>query len=463
MDISHLPRTFRNWLPHLRCCAKLDCPHCRSSSCGYWLFGPVFRCTHHPRAFNAAGEASNIHWSYRWGLWHRERGWPTTRRCIHGSCYLAVCTTPLKWKNLLADFAISWSFYINLPFGTITAFTIILFFTLPPNQTTSDPNLTRVQKIMQFDPIGTVLFLPSVVCVLLALQWGGTKYPWSDGRIVALFVLFAVLLIAFGGVQYWAGENATVPLRIIKQRSIASAAYFSLCVGAAFFITVFYLPIWFQVVRGTTATQSGIDTLPMMISFTLSAIVGGGIVTTYGYYTPFLYALVVIASIGAGLLTTFTVDISTDKWIGYQIILGWGIGIGMQQTLIAAQAVLPLPDVPIGTAVVIFSQMLGGSLFVSVAQNVFTNKLVEGLETVKNLGIDPKSVISTGATDIAKLITNLDILDEVKVVYNDAIVWTFRVALIMICLRVFGALFMEWKSVKKDEQNNKPVIEVSEA
>ncbi|KAH7357209.1 major facilitator superfamily transporter [Rhexocercosporidium sp. MPI-PUGE-AT-0058] len=356
-----------------------------------------------------------------------------------------------------------WSFYINLPIGAITAFTIIFFFASPPSQMTPDPNATWGQKIMQFDPIGTLLFLPSVVCVLLALQWGGTKYPWSDGRIIALFVLFAVLLIAFIGVQYWAGENATVPLRIIKQRSIASAAYFSLCVGAAFFITVFYLPIWFQAVRDDNATESGINTLPMMISFTLGAIVGGGVVTTYGYYTPFLYALVVIASIGAGLLTTFTVGISIGKWIGYQIILGWGIGIGMQQTLVAAQAVLPLVDVPVGTAVVIFSQMFGGSLFVSVAQNVFTNKLVEGLETVENLGIDPRSVISTGATEIAKLITDSAVLDQVKVVYNDAIVWTFRVALIMICLSLFGAVFMEWKSVKKASQDNKTEAATSEA
>lgn len=101
---------------------------------------------------------------------------------------------------MLTNVMISWSFYINLPLGAITALTIFFFFASPPGQMISDANATWIQKIMQFDPIGTLLFLPSVVCVLIALQWGGTRYAWSDGRIIALFVVFAVLMVAFIGV-----------------------------------------------------------------------------------------------------------------------------------------------------------------------------------------------------------------------------------------------------------------------
>ncbi|KAI1174049.1 MFS general substrate transporter [Nemania sp. FL0916] len=345
-----------------------------------------------------------------------------------------------------------WCFYINLPFGGVTAASLLFFFKSPPPQVSSDADATLLQKIMGFDPIGTVLFLPSIISVLIALQWGGAIYPWSNGRVIALLVVFGVLLLAFLGVQYWAGENATVPARIITKRSIGSGAFFSFVLGASFFTMIYYLPIWFQAIRGASATQSGVDSLPLMLSFTLGATVAGGLVTTYGYYTPFMYGPAILGSIGAGLMTTFTVDISTSKWIGYQIIYGTGMGFGMQQTLNAAQAVLPIADVSTGTAVIIFAQMFGGSLFVSVAQNVFANKLVDGLRGVPNLGIDPQSVVNAGATNIVQLIADPEVLSEVRLVYNDAIVWAFRVALILTSVSIFGAVFMEWKSVKRSQE-----------
>jgi len=77
--------------------------------------------------------------------------------------------------------------------------------------------------------------------LLLALQWGGSTYSWNSGRIIALFVVFGVLTLVFIGVQIWKQDTATVPPRIIKQRSIWSAAWFSLFQGATFFIVVFYV------------------------------------------------------------------------------------------------------------------------------------------------------------------------------------------------------------------------------
>ncbi|RWA08285.1 hypothetical protein EKO27_g6821 [Xylaria grammica] len=341
-----------------------------------------------------------------------------------------------------------WCIYINLPLGGVTAFTLLFFFDSPRAQPRSAADSTWLQKIMTLDPIGTVLFLPSIISVLIALQWGGAIYPRNDGRVIDLLVVFGVLMLAFLGVQYSAGENGTVPPRIVKQRSIRSGALFSFL---------------FQAVRGASATQSSVNSLPLMISFTLAATVAGGTVSTYGYYTPFMYGPAVLGSIGAGLMTTFTTDISTGKSIGYQIIFGTGMGIGMQQTINAASAVLPLADVATGTAVIIFAQMFGGSLFVSIAQNLFTNKLLEGLRTFPNPGIDPGSVVHVGATAIMQLVTDPVVLADVKEVYNNAVVWTFKVALITTALSLFGAIPMEWKSIKQSQKKTDTDVEAASA
>ncbi|PSN68221.1 MFS general substrate transporter, partial [Corynespora cassiicola Philippines] len=341
-----------------------------------------------------------------------------------------------------------WCFYINLPIGGVTAGALIFFLELP-RQIRPGGNETLREKIMHFDPIGTALFLPCIVCALLALQWGGNLYPWSEARIIALLVLFGVLLISFVGVQFWMGEDATVPVRIAKQRSIWGSAFFSMCVGAAFFTMVYYLPLWFQAIRNATATSSGINTLPMMISTTVGNIVGGVYVTITGYYTPMMYILPPMASVGAGLMTTWTVNVSTGRWIGYQVLLGLGVGLGMQQSMVAAQATLPLADTAIGTSLMMFCQMFGGSIFVSVAGNLFTNKLLEGLAGIGELGMTPRETIDAGATQLDTLFGgNPFLLAEVKIQYNAAIILTFRTALIMSCLSILGVVFVEWKSVK---------------
>jgi MFS family permease len=99
-----------------------------------------------------------------------------------------------------------WCFYINLPLGAITIGVIILFFNAPERKEVA--SLTWKERAGQLDLLGTLFFMPAVVCLLLALQWGGSKYDWNNGRIIALFVIFGVLIIAFLVIQIWKQDNA---------------------------------------------------------------------------------------------------------------------------------------------------------------------------------------------------------------------------------------------------------------
>lgn len=152
-------------------------------------------------------------------------------------------------------------------------------------------------------------------------------------------------------------------------------------------------------------------------------------------------------SIGAGLLTLFTVDISQPKWVAFQFIYGLGIGLGFQQGTVVAQAVLPMSEIPIGTALVLFVQMLGGALFVSVGQNLFSNNLVKNLLALDIPGLNPQVIVQAGATGIRELVDSSR-LPEVLVAYNEALLKTFQLALILSCLSILGAVGIEWRSMR---------------
>lgn len=154
----------------------------------------------------------------------------------------------------------------------------------------------------------------------------------------------------------------------------------------------------------------------------------------------------ILVSIGVGLMYTFTPASNHSKWIGYQAIAGIGIGLGMQQPLIAVQTILDISQVPIGTSIIIFVQTLGGALFVSIGENIFTNKLVQNLAKYAP-SIDPKIVLSTGATSIQHTIDKAQ-LPGVTLAYNDALVEAFLTAAVMAALTIVGSLSIEWRSVK---------------
>ncbi|KAI6713696.1 hypothetical protein JHW43_003822 [Diplocarpon mali] len=337
-----------------------------------------------------------------------------------------------------------WCFYINLPIGAITMLVIFIFFKAPHREKVKSAGWREDIKV--FDIYGTAVFLPAIVSLLLALQWGGTKYTWGSWRIIILFVFFGILISAFVAIQLWKQETATIPPKIMKNRTMWSATLFSFTLGAAFLLLVYFLPIWFQAVKGASAVKSGIMNIPMVLSLIILSILSGILVTMIGYYAPFMILSSVFFAVGTGLLSTMTPESDHRKWIGYQCIAGIGIGLGMQQPLIAVQTVLDISLVPIGTSIVIFLQTLGGALFVSIGQNVFTNKLVESLAKYAP-DVNPLIVLSIGATSLQRDLP-ADQLPGVKLAYNAALTKAFLVGAIMAAFTIIGAAAVEWKSVK---------------
>jgi hypothetical protein len=351
---------------------------------------------------------------------------------ICGPLVGGVFTTKVSWR---------WCFYINLPIGAIVVAIILCILKTPSKKNTP----TLREQFTKLDPIGTFFFLPGIVSLLLALQWGGTAYAWSNWRIPLLFVVAAVLLGIFIFVQFKMGDNATVPIRIIKQRSIASGVYFSACVPGSMMVILYFLPQWFQAVKGVTAIHSGISTLPIVMALVVSSFLSGFITIKTGYYVSQLIACTTIMSIGAGLLTTLKVDTNHSMWIAYEFIYGFGLGLGMQQAGMAAQACLPKQDVMTGVALMFFMQGLGGAFFVSIGQVVFANSLVKKLSTVAD--VSPFVILHTGATEIRNIVPP-QYLDKVLLAYNGALSDTLKVSVACAAATIVTGLTMEWKNVK---------------
>lgn len=139
-----------------------------------------------------------------------------------------VFTDKVSWR---------WCFYINLPIGGIVIAVIFFFLKLnfEPRQ-----KLSLKEKFLRLDPLGTALLVPSMVCLLLALQNGGTQWAWSSWRVILLLTLFAVTFVAFIGVQLWRKETATVPPRFLTYRSINAGVLYCFFNGASMQTMVYY-------------------------------------------------------------------------------------------------------------------------------------------------------------------------------------------------------------------------------
>lgn len=211
-------------------------------------------------------------------------------------------------------------------------------------------------------------------------------------------------------------------------------------------LSVYFLPIWFQSIDGVSAQNSGIRLLPVMLSLVLASILGGLATSKIGYYTPFGIIGSVIMTVGAGLLTTLEVDSGKGKWIGFQVLYGFGMGLCFQVPNIATQAVLPLKDVPIGTALMFFSQLLGASVFISAGENVLGNQLVQRLSGLP--GFDPSLVTSGGATTLLDSLPSSQ-RHKVLIAYNESLRRVFQIGLILSALSVLGYSCLEWRSTKK--------------
>jgi hypothetical protein len=144
--------------------------------------------------------------------------------------------------------------------------------------------------------------------------------------------------------------------------------------------------------------------------------------------------------------------VNHSVWIGYEFLIGFGVGIGMQQPSMNVQIVLSKEDNPTGVSLMMFAQNLGGAIFLSVAQSVFTDGLAKQLTKIPGLDLSKSQVVEMGATSIRNVVPE-QMIDVFLEGYRIAICHTIYVGLGLACFSLVGGLLVEWKSVKKNKKD----------
>lgn len=270
---------------------------------------------------------------------------------ILGASYgIAAAVGPLIGGAFTSHATWRWCFYINLPIGGVSAVIIFLFYAPPPASSLSNKPL--VEKILQMDLPGAFLLVGAMICYALALQWGGISRPWESSTVIGTLVAFGVLLATYIFVQWWQKDRASMVGRLFGRNVVVAMIYIDLLAGT-FFLLVYYLPIYFQVVSGVSAAESGIRNLPLILAQSVATVLSGITLSKFDRPLPFLFLGASLTAIGSGLLYTLEIDSAAEMWIGYQILAGIGIGWCFQVPVVTAQATAAPADLSSVTAMVL--------------------------------------------------------------------------------------------------------------
>ncbi|KAM0477021.1 hypothetical protein ACHAPX_005980 [Trichoderma viride] len=339
-----------------------------------------------------------------------------------------------------------WCFYINLPIGAVAGLVLIVFFNPPTRAIETEPIASRIRAL---DLIGAALFIPAILMALLALQWGGSTYPWKSATIIGLFLGFGGLCAVFVAWQFYKGEDAMLPMSVLLNRTVAFSSLTLAFAYGAIFSVVYYLPEWFQVVKGAGPIRSGVMNLPTFIPQIAAALMSGGLAPKLGPLNPWVYVGCSLMAIGIGLYSTFEVSTSSGHWIGYQIPPGIGFGLMAQMPVVAVQATLTTAQSPVGVSTVTFFQFFGSAIFLAVSQAVFGNIFLDKL-TGHLSGPEIQSLLLNGSGAIRTLVSPKD-LPVVLGAFNQALVGTFYLAAGASAAAVLISFGIPWINIKGKE------------
>ncbi len=257
-----------------------------------------------------------------------------------------------------------WCFFIGVPFALLALVLLQLTLRLP---------VVRRENV-KIDYWGATLITAGVSLLLIWVSFVGDSFAWASWQTAAMVGGTLVLLVTAAWVESRAAEPV-VPPKIVRQRTTALAILGSLAAGTAMYGAAVFLSQYFQVSRGHTPTEAGLLTIPMMAGILVSSIVAGRMISRRGHLKPFL--VVGSISLTAGFAVLGFVDATTSLvLIGVAMVLiGSGVGLTLQNFVLAVQNTVALSDIGAASATVSFFRSLGGTIGVAVLGAVLARQV----------------------------------------------------------------------------------------
>ncbi|WP_130779866.1 MFS transporter [Cellulomonas biazotea] len=327
-----------------------------------------------------------------------------------------------------------WNFFVGLPFAVAAIVVLQRTLHLPPLQ----------RRSVKIDYLGAFLLSAGIALLLLWITFAGSSFDWASWQTAAMVGGSVVLL----GLAVWAESRAAepiIPLHLFKNRTLVLSVVGSVAVGIAMFGTSVFLSQYMQLARGKTPTESGLLTIPMVVGVFVSSTLSGQVISRTGRYKRFMIAGAILLTGGLALMGTIHYDTSFTLVALYMVILGTGVGMLMQNLVLAVQNTLDVREIGSGTSTVAFFRTLGGAIGVSALGAVLSNRvgdlIVQGL---KGLGIDASALGAGGTSAIPDLAS---LPEPVRVVveraFGDAIADLFLVAAPVAVVSLIAVLFLK--------------------
>ncbi|KAF4438561.1 major facilitator (MFS1) transporter [Fusarium acutatum] len=363
---------------------------------------------------------------------------------------IAAVAGPLIGGGLTDGASWRWCFYINLPIGGLAILVILLSFKTPAGVKVVDATLK--EKLLQMDFIGTALVMGASLSLLLALQYGGVTHAWNSSVVIGLLVGFVLMIITLIGVEFWLGERAMLTPRLIRQRTVWVNAVWSFFFAGSYFITLYYLPIYFQSIDNQSPIGSGVRNIPLIALFSVATFASGKAITKTGTAAPYLVVSSIIVTIASGLFYTLDIGTSTGKWVGYQILAGFGYGVGLQVPVVISQAFAAPSDMAPVTSIIIFSRTIGGTFLITAAQSGFINQIIHKLSSTAPT-VDPALVTETGATTLRQNFSGAE-LNGILHAYSWGIKVAFAITIAACGITAITSLFTKWTNIHHKKQSS---------
>ena len=298
-----------------------------------------------------------------------------------------------------------WSFYLNL---IVTVVFVPVFWFLLPSCRTSAPSGSVWTRICHIDILGCVLFAGALTSSLMVLSFGGALYAWSSRVIIGLFcctcALWLLFIVQQATTTLTKKRTRILPIHILKSLEMWLLIIQIGCSIGVLFITIFYIPLYFQFVRGESAIRSGVHLLPYLFTTVVAMLISGRLIMSYGHYKLWFVAGSSLTLIMSACLYTIEVDTPHGRIYAYLIIGGIGCGLYSMNAGPVMAARVAKEYVSDASAIFACVDTLCGTLAVGVTNSIFINQATSNIQKV--LPGTPRATVQDAIAGVGASLTD---------------------------------------------------------